>query len=202
MLEQAKMNQTNDTENNFAKGGKVIVQPADVQKYKKIGIEDKYFIEASKDVGLQGINFDAKSILKRIESQFNDMLNNYESYLINEDSASITNYINNEIETHKEQGSSLETIQRWEDMKENPSSRIGLINDIAKTQKESLDKWVDYLPLSEYLLPFKFLILKAVLNFNYDLKQSKLFERGKDTIRNFTPFDAGLFSKFDGGRNC
>ena len=197
MLEQAKMNQTNDTENNFAKGGKVIVQPADIQKYKKIGVEDKYFIEASKDVGLQGINFDAKSILKRIESQFNDMLNNYESYLINEDSPSITNYINNEIETHKEQGSSLETIQRWEDMKENPSSRIGLINDIAKTQKESLDKWVDYLPLSEYKLPFKFLILKAVLNFNYDLKQSKLFERGKDTIRNFTPFDAGSLAELN-----
>lgn len=197
MLEQAKMNQTNDTENDFAKGGKVIVQPADIQKYKKIGIEDKYFIEASKDVGLQGINFDSKSISKRIESQFNDMLDNYESYLINEDSASITNYINNEIETLKEQGSSLETIQRWEDMKENPSSRIGLINDIAKTQKESLDKWVDYLRLSEYKLPFKFLILKAVLNFNYDLKQSKLFERGNDTIRNFTPFDAGSLAELN-----
>jgi hypothetical protein len=197
MLEQAKMNQNNNTENNFAKGGKVIVQPAEIQKFKKIGVEDKYFIEASKDVGLQGINFDYQSILKRIDSQFNDMLDNYESYLINEDSASITNYINNEIETLKEQGSSMETIQRWEQMKENPSSRIGLINDIAKTQKESLDKWVDYLRLSEYKLPFKFLMLKAVLNFNYDLKQSKLFERGNDTIRNFTPFDAGSLAELN-----
>jgi hypothetical protein len=204
ILEQAKMNQTEnkkkanknmESSENFAKGGKVIIQPADIQKYKKIGIEDKYFIEASKDVGLQGINFDTQSIMKRIDAQFKDMLEKYESYLINEDSASITNYINNEIEIHKEQGSSLETIQRWEIMKENPSSRIGLIGDIAKTQKESLDKWVDYLRLSEYKLPFKFLILKAVLNFNYDLKQSKLFERGNDTIRNFTPFDAGSLAE-------
>ena len=197
ILEQAKMNTSTDSENYFAKGGKVVVLPADIQKYKKIGIEDKYFIEASKDVGLQGINFDSKSILKRIESQFNDMLDNYQSYLISEDSPSITNYINNEIETHKEQGSSLETIQRLEQMKENESSRRSVIDDIAKTQKESLEKWVDYLRSSEYSLPFKFLMLKAVLNFNYDLKQNKLFERGKDTIRNFTPFDAGSLAELN-----
>jgi hypothetical protein len=181
----------------FAKGGKVVVLPADIQKYKKIGVEDKYFIEASKDVGLQGINFDSQSILKRIESQFNDMLDNYKMYLINDDSPSITNYINNEIETNREQGSSLETIQRLEAMKENESSRRTIIDDIAKTQNESLEKWVDYLRLSEYTLPFKFLILKAVLNFNYDLKQNKLFERGRDTIRNFTPFDAGSLAELN-----
>lgn len=196
-IKKNKMKKYSDNENYFAKGGKVVVLPADFQKYKKIGIEDKYFIEASKEVGLQGINFDSQSISKRIAEQFKDMLDNYESYLINEDSASITNYINNEIETHKEQGSSLETIQNWEQMKENPSSRRGLINDIAKTQKESLEKWVDYLRLSEYKLPFKFLILKAVLNFNYDLKQNKLFERGNDTIRNFTPFDAGSLAELN-----
>jgi hypothetical protein len=208
ILEQAKMNPSSDikktkmkkysdNENYFAKGGKVVVLPADVQKYKKIGIEDKYFIEASKEVGLQGINFDSQSILKRIESQFNDMLDRYKFYLIDEDSPSITNYINNQIETHKEQGSSLETIQRWEDMKENPTARRGIIDDINKTQNESLEKWVDYLRLSEYKLPFKFLMLKAVLNFNYDLKQSKLFERGRDTIRNFTPFDAGSLAELN-----
>jgi hypothetical protein len=197
ILEKSKMNPSSDSENSFAKGGKVVLLPADIQKYKKIGIEDKYFIEASKDVGLQGINFDSKSILKRIEEQFNDMLNNYQSYLINDDSPSITNYINNEIETHKEQGSSLETIQRLEQMKDSEPARRSIIDDIAKTQKESLDKWVDYLKLSEYKFPFKFLILKAVLNFNYDLKQNKLFERGRDTIRNFTPFDAGSLAELN-----
>ena len=184
-------------ESKYAKGGKVVVLPADIQKYKKIGIEDKYFIEASKDVGLQGINFDLESVSKRIKEQFNYLLDSYEDYLINEDSPSITNYINNEIETHKEQGSSLETIQRFEQMKDNEYARRTIIDDIAKTQKESLDKWIDYLRLSEYKLPFKFLILKAVLNFNYDLKQNKLFERGNTTIRNYTPFDAGSLAELN-----
>jgi hypothetical protein len=197
ILEQAKMNPSSDEENSFAKGGKVVVLPADIQKYKKIGVEDKYFIEASKDVGLQGINFDAESIRKRIETQFKDMLENYKSYLIDQDSPSITNYINNEIETHREQGSSLETIQRLEEMKDNEIARRKIIDDIAKTQEESLQKWVDYLSVSDYRLPFKFLILKAVLNFNYDLKQNKLFERGRDTIRNFTPFDAGSLAELN-----
>jgi hypothetical protein len=197
ILEQAKMNPSSDSENSFAKGGKVVVLPADIQKYKKIGIEDKYFIEASKDVGLQGINFDSKSILKRIEEQFIEMLDRYKFYLIDDDSPSITNYINNEIETHKEQGSSLETIQRLEQMKDSEPARRTIIEDISKTQKESLEKWVDYLRLSEYKLPFKFLILKAVLNFNYDLKQNKLYERGRDTIRNFTPFDAGSLAQLN-----
>jgi len=197
ILEQKKMKTSINSENYFAKGGKVVVLPADIQKYKKIGIEDKYFIEASKDVGLQGINFDSKSILKRIDSQFKDMLDNYEDYLISEDSQSITNYIDNEIEIRKEQGSSLAVIQQWENMKENESSRRNLIDDIAKTQNESLQKWVDYLQLSEYKLPFKFLMLKAVLNFNYDLKLNKLFERGNDTIRNFTPFDAGSLAELN-----
>ena len=184
-----------NTENKYAKGGKVVLLPADIQKYKKIGIEDKYFIEASKDAGLQGINFDSKSVSKRIEEQFNSLLDNYEDYLINEDSPSITNYINNEIETHKEQGSSLETIQRLEQMKDNEYARRTIIDDIAKTQKESLEQWVDYLSQSEYPIPFKFLMLKAVLSFNYDLKQNKLFQRGDDTIRNFTPFDAGSLAE-------
>ena len=204
ILEQAKMNQTEnkkqenknmESSENFAKGGKVIIQPAEYIKYKKIGIEDKYFIEASKDVGLQGINFDSQSIMKRIDAQFNDMLEKYESYLINEDSQSITNYINNEIERKKEQGSSLEEIKKLEASVNNPNSRRSVIDEIANTQKESLQQWVDYLRQSEYPLPFKFLILKAVLSYNYDLKQNKLFERGNDTIRNFTPFDAGSLAE-------
>jgi hypothetical protein len=75
--EWGKKNTSSDSKNSFAKGGKVVIQPADIQKYKKIGIEDKYIIESSKDVGLQGINFDSKNILKKIETEFQDMFKNY-----------------------------------------------------------------------------------------------------------------------------
>jgi hypothetical protein len=94
----------NNPDIRFAKGGKVIILPADVQKYKKIGIEDKYFIEASKDVGLQGVNFDSKSLFKKITDEFTSLLNNYTDYLIREDSPSITSYIQNEIATKTELG--------------------------------------------------------------------------------------------------
>ena len=179
----------------FTKGGKVIVLPADLQKYKKIGVEDKYFIEASKDVGLQGINFDVKSISKKITDEFTNLLNNYENYLINVDSQSITSYIKNEIETKKELGASLDEINNLEESIENQNSRNKIIFDIAQTQKSTVIQWVDYLKESNYPIDFKYLILKAILTFNYDLKQNKLYERGNDTIRNFTPFDAGSLSE-------
>lgn len=180
---------------SFAKGGKVIILPADVQKYKKIGIEDKYVIEASKDVGLQGINFDSKSLLKKITDEFNHLIESYTNYIISQDSVSITNYINNEIATKKEQGASLQEIQILESSIENSNARKKIIFDIAETQKGTLIQWIDYLPQSDYPSAFKYLILKAVLNYNYDLKQNKIYERGSETIRNFTPFDAGSLSE-------
>jgi len=193
MLEKQIKIKNSNTE--YGKGGKVNMLPADTQKFGRIGVTDKYIIEATKDVGLQGINFDSNSILKRISASFESMLHNYKDYLISEDSPSITNYINNEIATHKEQGSSIETIQRLEQKIDNQSERNGIINDIAKTQEETLIQWVAYLRDSQYPIPFKFLMLKAVYEYNYDIKQNKLFERGKDTIRNFTPFDAGTLAE-------
>jgi len=195
------VNNSSDGKEKFAKGGKVIIQPADVQKYKKIGVEDKYIIESSKDVGLQGINFDSKNILKKIETEFQDMLKNYESYVINEDSDSITNYMNNEIEIKRDAGISIDELTKMEQDLNNQTARNQTIQQIAKTQKEGLIQWVDYLSQSQYNVSFKFLMLKAILNFNYDLKKNKLFQRGNDTIRNFTPFDAGSLAELENNKS-
>jgi hypothetical protein len=194
-----KNNKTTDI--LFAKGGKVIILPADIQKYKKIGIEDKYFIEASKDVGLQGVNFDSKSLLKKITDEFNTLLDTYDNYLISEDSPSITSYIRNEIEIRSEMGASIQEIERLEQSIDNEYARNQIISQISQTQRATLVQWIDYLRESNYPIPFKFLILKAVLTFNYDLKQNKLFERGQTTIRNFTPFDAGSLSELYGNES-
>ena len=194
-----KNNKTTDI--LFAKGGKVIILPADIQKYKKIGIEDKYFIEASKDVGLQGVNFDSKSLLKKITDEFNTLLDTYDNYLISEDSPSITSYIRNEIEIRSEMGASIQEIERLEQSIDNEYARNQIISQISQTQRATLVQWIDYLRESNYPVPFKFLILKAVLTFNYDLKQNKLFERGQTTIRNFTPFDAGSLSELYGNES-
>ena len=203
-------NQSNEI---FAKGGKILIKQIDEkgavknvhqdhQKYSKINISDKYFIEASNDVGLQGVVFNEESLSKKIKEQFKKLTDSYTDYLISKDSEYITNYINNEISTHQENGSSLEVIQKWRDSLDDKDERLKIIQDIARTQKQSLDQWVEYLIQSEYPIHFKYLILKAVLNYNYDLKQDKLIERNEETIRNTTPFDAGSLAElFDRNSN-
>ena len=129
------------------------------------------------------------------------MLKNYESYVISEDSDSITNYMNNEIEIKREEGISVDELTKMEQDLNNQTARNQTIQQIATTQKEGLIQWVDYLSQSQYNVSFKFLMLKAILNFNYDLKKNKLFQRGNDTIRNFTPFDAGSLAELENSKS-
>jgi len=220
ILEQDKMNPSTDikktknkTKNmnikiteNFAKGGKILIKEIndngnikivhqDFQKFLRIGITDKYFIEASNDVGLQGVNFDEASLLKKISIEFNNMLDEYEDYIINEDSEFITNIMKNKIKTEKRRGASLEVLRELELEIDNDNARKKEIREIAGTQKESLEQWILYLKQSDYNVIFKYLILKAVLKFNYTLNTDKLSERDNITIRNFTPFDAGSLAE-------
>jgi hypothetical protein len=205
ILEKSKLKKTqnkdietghSDINTTYAKGGKIVSYKTESAKFKRIGIEDKYIIEAINEIGLQGINFDEQTILKKIDSEFEELLDSYQSYLISEDSQSITNYMKNEIETKREEGASLEVIDKMEKAIGNIEERQKTINDIAKTQLEVISIWIDYLKSSEYRIAFKYLILKAVLNYNYDLKQNKLIQRKNYiTIRNFTPFDAGTLAE-------
>lgn len=189
------MESVNHDNINYAKGGKIIAYKNESAKFKRIGIEDKYMIEAITEIGLQGINFDSETILKRISSQFQNLLETYTEYLINQDSEYITNYMTNEIDTKEREGASLEVLDKMRSELNNEIARQKVINEIAETQRESLIKWIDYLKQSEYSVQFKFVILNAVLNYNYDIKTNKLIQRNNETIRNFTPFDAGTLSE-------
>jgi hypothetical protein len=181
----------------YAKGGKVIIQPNDYQKYRKIGIENKYYIEAFNDIGLSGINFDSVTLNNLLEKKFNDLLESYEDYVITEDSEVITRTIQQEIEARKLQGDSIERIKEYEAMLTNQSERERYIKDYADNQLKTLSEWVSYLKQSEYSTAFKYLILKAVLNYNYDYKLNKLIERNNKTVRNFVGFDAASLSELN-----
>jgi hypothetical protein len=213
ILEKNKMETQNKSEENmdnysmdkFAKGGKILIKQItnngntinvhkDFEKFKRIGIEDKYFIEASNDIGLQGVVFSKETLSKKITAYFNNLLENYTDYIISEDSDGITFFIENNIKELQRGGNSLEVIQNERDKLTNEFERLKIIQDFAKTQREALDKWIDYLGQSDYSQAFLYLILKAVLNYNYDLKLNKLFERTNETTRNITPFDAGTLS--------
>jgi hypothetical protein len=181
----------------YSKGGKVIIQPNDYQKYRKIGIENKYEIEAFNDIGLSGINFDSVTLNNLLEKKFNELLEKYEDYVISEDSEAITRTIQQEIEARKLQGDSLERIKEYEQMLTNKRSREQYIKDYANTQIKTLSEWVSYLKQSEYSIAFKYLVLKAVLNYNYDYKLNKLIERNNKTIRNFVGFDAASLAELN-----
>lgn len=189
----------------FAKGGKILVKEIsengelkklhqDYQKFGRIGITDKYLIEASNDAGLQGVKFTKEELLKKVTASFEKLLEDYNDYILSEDSNGITFYIENQIETLQRRGASLEVIENEKLKLNNEVERRKIIEEIAKIQKDALKQWIDYLAQSDYPVPFKYLMLKAVLNFNYDLKLDKLFERTNETTRNITPFDAGTLS--------
>jgi hypothetical protein len=213
ILERNKMESKNNSQENmenystekFAKGGKILVKEMndngtiinvhkDYEKFKRIGITDKYVIEASNDIGLQGVVFNKDSLLKKITASFNDLLEDYNDYIISKDSNNITFHIENNIKTLERQGSSLEVIETEKQKITNEFERLKIIEDFAKTQREALQKWIDYLTESDYPQAFLYLVLKAVLNYNYDLKLNRLFERTNETTRNITPFDAGTLA--------
>lgn len=189
----------------FAKGGKILVKEVsnngevkklhqDYQKFGRIGITDKYLIEASNDAGLQGVKFTQEELLKKVTASFEKLLEDYNDYIISKDSNGITFYIENQIETLERRGSSLEVVENERQKLNSEFERRKIIEEITQIQRDSLKQWIDYLSESDYPVPFKYLMLKAVLNYNYDLKLDKLFERTDETTRNITPFDAGTLS--------
>ena len=182
----------------YARGGKVIIQPNDYQKYRKIGIENKYEIEAFNDIGLSGINFDSVTLNNLLKKKYNDLLESYKDYVISEDSGAITTAIQNDIDARKREGDSLESIKEYEAMLTNQIERDRYITDFADNQLKSLSEWVSYLKQSEYSIAFKYLLLKAVLNYNYDYKLNKLIERNnKKSTMNFVGFDAASLAELN-----
>jgi len=180
----------------FAKGGTILNNSKDIQKFSKIGISDKYVIEAINEIGLQNTKFDLRSVDATILEEFTNLLSEVDKYVISEDSEGITRAIETEIEARFKQGDSDDNIMAYKLILDNPQKRKELyIDKYAETQRETLGEWLSYLKLSEYSISLKYLLLKAVLNFNYDYKKNTLIKRTNKTIRNFTPFDAGALGE-------
>jgi len=186
----------NSDDIRFAKGGAILNNPKDIQKFSKIDISDKYVIEAINEIGLQNTKFDLRSIDATILEEFTNLLSEVDKYVISEDSEGITRAIETEIDARFKQGDSDENISEYKLILDNPQKRKELyIDKYAETQKETLGEWLSYFKLSEYSISLKYLLLKAVLNFNYDYKKNTLIKRTNKTIRNFTPFDAGALGE-------
>ena len=175
----------------YAKGGKIIVNENDVKKFSKIGITDKYDIDAINDIGLANVKFTKDDILERIKNAFLDLSKSYSQYIISQDSKAIENAILVEIKVREKQGDTQENIEAYKLMVESPKERKRYIDKYAETQLQSIKEWIEYLNKSSYPYSFRYTSLKAVLNYNYDYNIDAIIQRTNKTIRNFTPFDAG-----------
>ena len=189
-------NMNSQTTENFAKGGKIIAYKNEKDKFNKIGVTDKYVIEAITEIGLQDTKFDKKSIEKTIENEFKNLINSYQEYIISEDSNEISRQILFDKNARFLAGEEDENLKDFDNLINSKERRKKeYIKKYADTQKETINEWISYLTESEYPVAIKFLLLKSVLNFNYNYKIDDLIKRTDTTIRNFTLFDAGSLSE-------
>ena len=192
-----KYNQENQIE--LGRGGRISQAQENMPKFAKIGITDKYEIEAIIDIGLAGVKFTKEGVQDAIKNAYTELAENVSEYVVSEVSQAIVNVIINERNVQLEQGASLEVVEQYDELIESESAHLQYLNKFAEAQKSTLAEWVNYLNQSEYPYAFRYLILRSVLLDNYDFKNDQLVKRNKKTIRNFTAFDAGtlaqLFSK-------
>jgi hypothetical protein len=203
-LEKNKnMENTNkNMENKFAKGGKIQGNTTpqgfihqEQQKYARIGITDKYEIEAYITAGIQGVNFDKNSLELKLANALNELYNTYENYLISEDSKGITTFFLIDLRQAENEARPTEYIEQIKADSENPEKRKEKIDVIAQTQKTNISTWVSYLQQSDYPTAFKYLMLTAILNYNYRIDLNDLVKRTLKTTESFTPFDASVLGK-------
>lgn len=194
-------NKNKNMENNFAKGGKILGKETEQgfihneqQKYARIGVSDIYYIEAYITMGLQGVNFDENSLNEKLKTSLNILYNNYESYLISEDSYGIDIEFDVLINNAMADGLPVENIEQLRNHKINPQKRQEKINEIAFNQKMTLETWIAYLKSSVYSDAFKYLLFSAILDYNYIISRNDLVKRNKKTVTGFTSFDAGVLS--------
>ena len=188
-----KYKQENQIE--LGRGGRITQAKENMPKFAKIGITDKYEIEAILDIGLAGVKFTKEGVQDSIKSAYTQLANSVNQYVISEVSKAIVNVIENERNVQLEQGASIELVEQYDELIESESAHLEYLNKFAETQKSTLAEWVNYLNQSEYPYAFRYLILRSVLLDNYDFKNDQLVKRNKKTIRNFTPFDAGTLAE-------
>ena len=185
--------------NLLGRGGRITQAQENMPKFAKIGISDKYEIEAIIDIGLAGVKFTKEGVQDAIKNAYTELAENVSEYVVSEVSQAIVNVIINERSVKLVQGASLEVLEKYDGFIESESAHFQYLNKFAEAQKSTLAEWVNYLNQSEYPYAFRYFILRSVLLDNYDLMNDQLVKRNKKTIRNFTAFDAitlaQLFSK-------
>jgi len=209
-LEKNKnMENTNkNMENKFAKGGKIQGNNTpqgfvhqEQQKYARIGVTDKYKIEAFITMGIQGVNFDSDSLEEKLQKEVENLYATYTDYVISEDSKGIDAFFLADIRQAEIQQEPTSVIDQIKENQQNPQKRLEKVNQLAESQKYTLQSWIYYFKDGLYPNEFIYLMFSAILKFNYNLNKQQLFNRTKITTTNITSFSASALAKLFTGKS-
>jgi hypothetical protein len=209
-LEKNKnMENTNkNMENKFGKGGKIQGNTTpqgfvhqEQQKYARIGVTDKYKIEAFITMGIQGVNFDSDSLEEKLKNEVENLYATYTDYVISEDSRGIDAFFLADIRQAEIQQEPTSVVDQIKENQQNPQKRLEKINQLAESQKYTLQSWIYYFKDGLYPNEFIYLMFSAILKFNYNLNKQQLLSRTKITTTNITSFSASALAKLFTGKS-
>jgi hypothetical protein len=191
--------------NNYAKGGKILGnvifnkqnQPIgfnhqEQQKYARIGVTDKYKIEAFITMGIQGVNFDSDSLEEKLKNEVENLYATYTDYVISEDSKGIDAFFLADIRQAEIQQEPTSVVDQIKENQQNPQKRLEKVNQLAESQKYTLQSWIYYFKDGLYSNEFIYLMFSAILKFNYNLKK----EDSMSKLLNSIVFQTKIFYLF------
>jgi len=193
---------------NYAKGGKILGnvilnnenQPIgfnhqEQQKYARIGVTDKYQIQAYIDMGLTGVNFDSVSLAEKLKIEVQKLYDTYTDYLISEDSKGIDAFFLAQIRQAEIDQEPTSVIDQIKENQQNPQKRLEKVNELAESQKYTLESWIYYFKDNLYPNEFIYLMFSAILKFNYNLNKKELISRTNKTTTNITSLSPSALAK-------
>ena len=209
-LEKNKnMENTNkNMENKFGKGGKIQGNTTpqgfvhqEQQKYARIGVTDKYKIEAFITMGIQGVNFDSDSLEEKLKNEVENLYATYTDYVISEDSKGIDAFFLADIRQAEIEQEPTSVVDQIKENQQNRQKRLEKVNQLAESQKYTLESWIYYFKDNLYPNEFIYLMFSAILKFNYNLNKQQLLSRTKITTTNITSFSASALAKLYTGKS-
>jgi hypothetical protein len=171
------------------------------QKYARIGVTDKYQIQAYIDMGIQGVNFDSDSLEEKLKNEVEKLYATYTDYVISEDSKGIDAFFLADIRQAEINQQPTSVVDQIKENQQNPQKRLEKVNQLAESQKYTLQSWIYYFKDGLYPNEFIYLMFSAILKFNYNLNKQQLFSRTKITTTNITSFSASALAKLFTGKS-
>lgn len=136
-------------------------------KSKNKNISLSIYLKKLNDISIKAYNLNKEKLLKKFY---------YKKYILRKENIPKLYYRTYE-KNYLQQNYYFRTIEDFYNEKE---------EQLIKNQKESLDRWIDYLMKSDYPIWFKYFIFQGITRIgNYDINKKKYTKRTKNTVNPF-----------------